>query len=170
MGFPTLVHSTYPAICGCHGKLKISGYSCPRCKSRICDVPTECRVCGLTVVNAPQLARSYRHLFPVSFRTIFLSFAAQNECLQTLLILRRSLITKDCYSTSSALTRKSRGSSLTLSSFPQAYFVKPTNLFLLFPPLHFCPFKPDNNSTRGSIASWKISLYEMWSRVLSRLW
>ncbi|GAA5871355.1 hypothetical protein JCM16303_000728 [Sporobolomyces ruberrimus] len=66
MGFPTLVHSTYPAICGCHGKLKTSGYSCPRCKSRICDVPTECRVCGLTVVNAPQLARSYRHLFPVS--------------------------------------------------------------------------------------------------------
>lgn len=66
MGFPTLVHSSYPAICGCHGKLKVSGYSCPRCKSRICDVPTECRVCGLTVVNAPQLARSYRHLFPVS--------------------------------------------------------------------------------------------------------
>ncbi|GAA6017832.1 hypothetical protein JCM11491_004638 [Sporobolomyces phaffii] len=66
MGFPTLVHSTFPAICGCHGKLKTSGYSCPRCKSRICDVPTECRVCALTVVNAPQLARSYRHLFPVA--------------------------------------------------------------------------------------------------------
>lgn len=28
-------------------------------------MPTECKVCGLTVVNAPQLARSYRHLFPV---------------------------------------------------------------------------------------------------------
>ncbi|GAA6061629.1 hypothetical protein JCM10212_000971 [Sporobolomyces blumeae] len=66
MGFPMLVYSTYPGVCGCHGKLKTSGYSCPRCRSRICDVPTECRVCGLTVVNAPQLARSYRHLFPVA--------------------------------------------------------------------------------------------------------
>ncbi|GAA5869044.1 hypothetical protein JCM1840_000451 [Sporobolomyces johnsonii] len=66
MGFPTLLHSTYPGICSCHNKLKTTGYSCPRCKSRICDVPTECRVCGLTVVNAPQLARSYRHLFPVA--------------------------------------------------------------------------------------------------------
>ena len=65
MGFPQLVQATYPAICSCHHKLKSSGYSCPRCRSRICDVPTECKVCGLTVVNAPQLARSYRHLFPV---------------------------------------------------------------------------------------------------------
>lgn len=65
MGFPALVHTTYPAVCACHGKLKTSGYSCPRCKARLCDVPTECRVCALTVVNAPQLARSYRHLFPV---------------------------------------------------------------------------------------------------------
>lgn len=65
MGFPKLVHAPYPGLCSCHGKLKSVGYSCPRCKSRICDVPTECRVCGLTVVNAPQLARSYRHLFPV---------------------------------------------------------------------------------------------------------
>lgn len=66
MGFPGLISSTFPGVCSCHGKLKTTGYSCPRCKARLCDVPTECRVCGLTVVNAPQLARSYRHLFPVS--------------------------------------------------------------------------------------------------------
>ncbi|GAA5864263.1 hypothetical protein JCM8547_001312 [Rhodosporidiobolus lusitaniae] len=66
MGFPALVSSTYPGVCSCHGKLKTTGYACPRCKARLCDVPTECRVCGLTVVNAPQLARSYRHLFPVA--------------------------------------------------------------------------------------------------------
>ncbi|KWU42712.1 Ssl1-domain-containing protein, partial [Rhodotorula sp. JG-1b] len=64
MGFPALLTTTYPGVCACHGKLKTSGYGCPRCKARLCDVPTECRVCGLTVVNAPQLARSYRHLFP----------------------------------------------------------------------------------------------------------
>ncbi|KDE04683.1 hypothetical protein MVLG_04907 [Microbotryum lychnidis-dioicae p1A1 Lamole] len=66
MGFPQLIQAPYPGLCSCHLKLKNSGYNCPRCKSRICDVPTECRVCGLTVVNAPQLARSYRHLFPVA--------------------------------------------------------------------------------------------------------
>ncbi|BGP34508.1 hypothetical protein JCM10296v2_006330 [Rhodotorula toruloides] len=66
MGFPGLISSTFPGVCSCHGKLKTTGYSCPRCKARLCDVPTECRVCGLTVVNAPQLARSYRHLFPVT--------------------------------------------------------------------------------------------------------
>ncbi|GJN93526.1 hypothetical protein Rhopal_006583-T1 [Rhodotorula paludigena] len=66
MGFPGLVHSTYAGVCACHGRLRTSGYICPRCRARLCDVPTECRVCGLTVVNAPQLARSYRHLFPVA--------------------------------------------------------------------------------------------------------
>ncbi|KAM0791729.1 hypothetical protein ACM66B_003997 [Microbotryomycetes sp. NB124-2] len=66
MGFPQLVQGHYSGICSCHVKLKSSGYKCPRCKSRICDVPTECKVCSLTVVNAAQLARSYRHLFPVA--------------------------------------------------------------------------------------------------------
>lgn len=66
MGFPALLTSTYPGVCACHGKLRTTGYGCPRCRARLCDVPTECRLCGLTVVNAPQLARSYRHLFPVS--------------------------------------------------------------------------------------------------------
>ena len=65
MGFPTLIHSTQPGLCSCHSKLKTVGFVCPRCSSQICDVPTECRVCGLTVVSSPHLARSYRHLFPV---------------------------------------------------------------------------------------------------------
>lgn len=68
MGFPALLTTTYPGVCACHGKLKTTGYGCPRCRARLCDVPTECRVCALTVVNAPQLARSYRHLFPVRSR------------------------------------------------------------------------------------------------------
>lgn len=74
MGFPTLVHSAYPGICSCHSKLKNVGFTCPRCLNRLCDVPTECRVCGLTVVSSPHLARSYRHLFPV--RLIFNSVAS----------------------------------------------------------------------------------------------
>lgn len=46
-------------------KLKASGYSCPQCGSKYCELPVECRACGLTLVSAPHLARSYHHLFPV---------------------------------------------------------------------------------------------------------
>lgn len=67
MGFPTLLtHSQYPTLCACHSKLyKSKGFICPRCSSKLCEVPTECVVCKLTIVSSPHLARSYRHLFPV---------------------------------------------------------------------------------------------------------
>ncbi|RMX58207.1 hypothetical protein pdam_00000025 [Pocillopora damicornis] len=45
--------------------LSTSGYFCPQCKSKYCDLPVECKVCGLTLVSAPHLARSYQHLFPL---------------------------------------------------------------------------------------------------------
>lgn len=67
MGFPTLLtHSQYPTLCSCHSKLyKSRGYICPRCDSKLCEVPTECGICRLTIVSSPHLARSYRHLFPI---------------------------------------------------------------------------------------------------------
>lgn len=65
MGFPTLSSGELPGECSCHGKLKSSTYVCARCRSHVCDVPTECRVCGLTLVSSPHLARSFRHLFPI---------------------------------------------------------------------------------------------------------
>lgn len=66
MGFPTmLANRQYPTLCSCHSRLKTSGFICPRCKSQVCEIPTECGVCGLTIVSSPHLARSYRHLFPV---------------------------------------------------------------------------------------------------------
>uniref|UniRef100_A0A1B6EDD1 General transcription factor IIH subunit n=1 Tax=Clastoptera arizonana TaxID=38151 RepID=A0A1B6EDD1_9HEMI len=59
-------------MCMCHvdsdaeeSKLKSGGYFCPQCRSKYCELPVECRVCGLTLVSAPHLARSYHHLFPV---------------------------------------------------------------------------------------------------------
>jgi len=64
MGFPTLV-SDAPGPCACHAKLKPRGYICPRCASRLCELPTTCPVCSLQLVSAPALARSYHHLFPV---------------------------------------------------------------------------------------------------------
>lgn len=37
----------------------------PLCKNKYCELPVECKVCGLTLVSAPHLARSYQHLFPL---------------------------------------------------------------------------------------------------------
>ena len=67
MGFPTLLtHSQFASLCSCHSKLyKSRGYICPRCDSKLCEVPTECGICRLTIVSSPHLARSYRHLFPI---------------------------------------------------------------------------------------------------------
>ncbi len=66
MGFPTrLPELSPPSLCVCHSDLKRHGYLCPRCLSKLCDVPTDCDICGLTIVSSPHLARSYHHLFPV---------------------------------------------------------------------------------------------------------
>ncbi|PWN26829.1 TFIIH basal transcription factor complex, subunit SSL1, partial [Jaminaea rosea] len=67
MGFPLrLPTHAPPTLCACHAKLyPPAGFLCPRCGSKLCDVPTDCAVCGLTVVMSTHLARSYRHLFPV---------------------------------------------------------------------------------------------------------
>ncbi|KAH3827488.1 hypothetical protein DPMN_129423 [Dreissena polymorpha] len=60
-----------PAMCMCHLDSKTvegfstTGYFCPQCKSKYCELPVECKACGLTLVSAPHLARSYHHLFPL---------------------------------------------------------------------------------------------------------
>ncbi|KJA29054.1 hypothetical protein HYPSUDRAFT_33576 [Hypholoma sublateritium FD-334 SS-4] len=66
MGFPTRLPDASPAsLCVCHAEMRSQGFLCPRCMSKVCDVPTDCDVCGLMIVSAPHLARSYHHLFPV---------------------------------------------------------------------------------------------------------
>jgi len=40
-------------------------FTCPRCKSRVKDLPQACHVCGLQLASSAHLARSYHHLFPV---------------------------------------------------------------------------------------------------------
>ncbi|KAJ1728904.1 hypothetical protein LPJ61_003790 [Coemansia biformis] len=65
MGFPIKASSaSLPTPCVCHHELTFTGYICPRCKAKVCSLPTDCDVCGLPLVSAPHLARSYRHLFP----------------------------------------------------------------------------------------------------------
>lgn len=66
MGFPQRGAEGTVALCACHREVKLGGgYTCPRCKARVCELPTECHICGLTLVSSPHLARSYHHLFPV---------------------------------------------------------------------------------------------------------
>lgn len=59
MGFPLRLPKGGEALCACHGLLRKGGYICPRCGSKLCDVPTDCEVCGLMVVSSPHLARRY---------------------------------------------------------------------------------------------------------------
>ncbi|XP_044754233.1 general transcription factor IIH subunit 2 [Coccinella septempunctata] len=77
MGFPhqMSVEGTEEPLtmCMCHvdsidegSKLTTGGYYCPQCYSKYCELPVECRSCGLTLVSAPHLARSYHHLFPAA--------------------------------------------------------------------------------------------------------
>ncbi|MBA0615451.1 hypothetical protein Godav_015588 [Gossypium davidsonii] len=67
MGFPQRAAEGSISICSCHKEAKVgAGYTCPRCKARACELPTECCVCGLTLVSSPHLARSYHHLFPIA--------------------------------------------------------------------------------------------------------
>lgn len=67
MGFPQRAAEGVISICSCHKEAKVGGgYTCPRCKARVCDLPTECRICGLALVSSPHLARSYHHLFPIT--------------------------------------------------------------------------------------------------------
>jgi len=46
-------------------RISTVGYCCPQCSAKYCELPVECRGCGLTLVSAPHLARSYHHLFPL---------------------------------------------------------------------------------------------------------
>eukprot|EP01018_Ginkgo_biloba_P014436 Gb_10178 [translate_table: standard] len=65
MGFPQRGAEGAISICACHKEVKTCCYTCPRCKARVCELPTQCHICGLTLVSSPHLARSYHHLFPV---------------------------------------------------------------------------------------------------------
>lgn len=49
--------------------LSLGGYFCPQCRGKYTELPVECKVCGLTLVLAPHLARSFHHLFPLQVFT-----------------------------------------------------------------------------------------------------
>ncbi|KAI3327655.1 TFIIH basal transcription factor complex, subunit SSL1 [Xylariaceae sp. AK1471] len=67
MGFPsrTLAAPETTNYCACHHRSTREGYGCTRCGARVCRLPAECPVCGLTLILSTHLARSYHHLFPL---------------------------------------------------------------------------------------------------------
>jgi len=73
MGFPKHLTNHFPSFCLCHIESKDNtevfstyGYFCPQCKNKYCDLPVDCHVCGLQLVSAAHIARSYQHLFPLA--------------------------------------------------------------------------------------------------------
>jgi transcription initiation factor TFIIH subunit 2 len=67
---PTLIHTVSSTGSGSvtrENKLFFgrTAYVCPRCKAKASELPCDCAVCGLKLVLAPHLARSFHHLFPV---------------------------------------------------------------------------------------------------------
>ncbi|KAI8106733.1 hypothetical protein M9434_001387 [Picochlorum sp. BPE23] len=68
VGFPSQASSAPGAACfvGSECSLKAGSFICPQCRARTMEVPSECHVCGLTLIASPHLARSYHHLFPVA--------------------------------------------------------------------------------------------------------
>jgi len=67
VGFPSQTSSAPGAACfvGSNCVLRSGAFICPRCRARTMEVPSECHICGLTLIASPHLARSYHHLFPV---------------------------------------------------------------------------------------------------------
>jgi transcription initiation factor TFIIH subunit 2 len=81
MGFPERLN-TYE-LCSCHDTVKKYGFICPRCNSKICSIPSDCSTCGLKLISAPHLARSYHHLFPVKVyeeTTVELEGSPDSKC------------------------------------------------------------------------------------------
>uniref|UniRef100_A0A0N5AMW4 General transcription factor IIH subunit n=1 Tax=Syphacia muris TaxID=451379 RepID=A0A0N5AMW4_9BILA len=70
MGFPSRQNIVEPTFCLCHqSELRQPlgrGFLCPQCGARYCSLPIECRICRLTLISAPQLARSFLHLLPLA--------------------------------------------------------------------------------------------------------
>merc|ERR1712038_142576 len=79
-------------------RLSVSGFLCPQCNAKYCELPVECRICGLMLVSAPHLARSYHHLFPLpSFKEVLVTELRQDP----------SVIMTSCFSCVSQFSESS---------------------------------------------------------------
>lgn len=42
-----------------------NGYFCPQCNSKYCELPVECKICGITLVTSAHLVRPLHNLIPI---------------------------------------------------------------------------------------------------------
>lgn len=69
MGFPERTKADIPTLIHATRDTKLlarTAYTCPQCRAKVSELPTDCVVCGLKLVLSPHLARSFHHLFPVA--------------------------------------------------------------------------------------------------------
>lgn len=58
-----------------------AGYFCPQCNSKYCELPVECKTCGITLVTSAHLVRPLHHLIPINiFKDITISPADNILC------------------------------------------------------------------------------------------
>lgn len=67
MGFPSRSFDVAPSFVydGRNVIVTSSSYVCPRCYTRVTEIPAQCAVCSLQLNSSSHIARSYHHLFPV---------------------------------------------------------------------------------------------------------
>jgi transcription initiation factor TFIIH subunit 2 len=64
MGFPIRsLASGGMTKCCCHSQLQSATFSCPQCLALVCEIPTNCPACKLTLVDKDMLARVHRLLY-----------------------------------------------------------------------------------------------------------
>uniref|UniRef100_A0A1I7VGJ0 Nucleolar protein 14 n=1 Tax=Loa loa TaxID=7209 RepID=A0A1I7VGJ0_LOALO len=102
MGFPAHESIDSPSFCLCHqSEIRPSGgrgFFCPQCGARYCSLPVECRICKLTLISAPQLARSLHNLLPLpAFEEIDTTERVCFACIRQL--DDKSFVCKNCKST-----------------------------------------------------------------------
>jgi len=128
-----------PSVCACHidaGKYQgpsTLGYFCPQCRSKYCELPVECRVCSLTLVSAPHLARSYHHLFPLeAFKEVSTAALANQKPTSSAL---KSTSSSICFSCQASLAGEKAAYQCSKCS---ALFCTDCDLFI-HESLHSCP-------------------------------
>jgi transcription initiation factor TFIIH subunit 2 len=71
MGFPMKTSDTFRLVkCVCHKEMQSSVYVCPQCQGFVCEIPTNCPVCKLTLVDKDMLTRVHRLLYSMPTYTV----------------------------------------------------------------------------------------------------
>lgn len=63
LGFPLFKNTG--GICTCHFQYHKTLYECPICKTLVCSLPSQCRICETQLVTPLSIAKSYYYLYQI---------------------------------------------------------------------------------------------------------